>query len=392
MVLGRSAGEAPQLVKELSECRILLVDDVRANIDLLVNALHGEYKLSVALDGEAALRAIEKNAPDLVLLDIMMPGIDGYEVCRRIRAGEKGRDIPVMFLSSLEEATDKAHGFEVGGNDYLTKPFEAIEVQARVKSLLKAKAYADAVREAAERELRVAREIQMGILATDVAGRTAGTGLDVHALIEPARQVGGDLYEVLRPSAEKVVIVIGDVMGKGIPASLFMAVALTLLRTIVRQTQQPDEILARLNDELEAQNARRMFVTMSCVVIDVATGRATGASAGHHALLLILRKGAPQFVFPSSGMVLGLRPAQRYSVQSLELAVGDTLLLYTDGVPDAENAESEQFENGRIVNCFTDGESRTAAQSASRLLDAVHTFAAGAPPTDDIAVLAVRRG
>ena len=103
-----------------------------------------------------------------------------------------------MFLSSLEDVKDKTRGFEVGANDYVTKPFEILEVKARVRSLLKAKAYADAVKAAAERDLRIAREIQMGILPADVASRVRGTGLDVHALLEPAQQVGGDLYEVLR--------------------------------------------------------------------------------------------------------------------------------------------------------------------------------------------------
>ena len=138
-------------MKDLSECRILIVDDVKANVDVLVQALRGEYKLSVALDGEGALRSAAKDTPDLVLLDIMMPGIDGYEVCRRLRAGEQTRDIPVMFLTSLEDVQDKARGFEIGGNDYLTKPFEILEVKARVRSLVRAKAYADAIRAARKR-------------------------------------------------------------------------------------------------------------------------------------------------------------------------------------------------------------------------------------------------
>ena len=126
-----------------------------------------------------------------MLLDIVMPGIDGYEVCRRLRAAPATRELPIMFLSSLEDVKDKTRGFELGANDYVTKPFEVLEVKARVRSLLKAKAYADAVKAAAERDLRIAREIQMGILPADVASRVRGTGLDVHALLEPAQQVGG---------------------------------------------------------------------------------------------------------------------------------------------------------------------------------------------------------
>src|SRR5580704_6640305 len=146
-------------MKDLSESRVLVVDDTETNIDVLVQTLGGEYNLSVALDGESALRSIEKNPPDIVLLDIVMPGLDGYAVCSRIRGNEAWRDIPVMFLSSLEDAQDKARGFEAGGNDYVTKPFEPLEVRARVRSLLRSKAYSDAVREAHARDLSIAHDI-----------------------------------------------------------------------------------------------------------------------------------------------------------------------------------------------------------------------------------------
>jgi len=145
-------------VKDLSQCRVLIVDDVKANVDVLVQALRNDHKLSVALDGESALRSVEKNPPDLVLLDIVMPGLDGYEVCRRLRAAPNTQEIPVMFLSSLDEVKNKTLGFEVGGNDYLTKPFEVLEVKARVRSLLKAKAYSDAVKEEMAAELAIARD------------------------------------------------------------------------------------------------------------------------------------------------------------------------------------------------------------------------------------------
>ncbi len=260
-------------MKELSDCRVLIVDDVKANVDVLVQALSGEYKLSVALGGQQALDAVRRSPPDLILLDIVMPDIDGYEICRRLRAAEATRELPIMFLSSLEDVNDKTRGFEVGGNDYLTKPFEILEVKARVRSLLKAKAYAEAVKAAAERDLRIAREIQMGLLPANISAQIQGTGLDVHAVLEPARQVGGDLFEVLRLGPDRVLVAVGDVSGKGIPAALFMAVAMTLLRSLARQGHTPEEILRQLNDELLQQNPRGMFVTLQCLVFDLAAGQ-----------------------------------------------------------------------------------------------------------------------
>ena len=377
-------------IKDLSECRILIVDDVKANVDMLVEALHDEYKLSVALDGGNALKQAEKNPPDLVLLDIVMPGIDGYEVCRRLRESEQTREIPIMFLSSLEDVQDKARGFEMGGNDYLTKPFEMLEVKARVRSLLKAKAYADAVREAMERDLSIAREIQMGILPADFSPCTDGTGLDIFAMMEPAKQVGGDLYEVLRVDDDHVVVVIGDVSGKGIPAALFMAVTVTLVRSMARQLLRPEEILSRLNDELAAQNPRGMFVTVACLVIDLRTGRITGASAGHNALLLVRPTGALQPVFPSSGMVAGLFPDRPITSESLQLKAGDTLVMFTDGVTDAANPDQESFGDDRLMDCLANDLKGSARDTVEKVAGAVRAFSAGAPQFDDITILAVR--
>ncbi len=378
-------------MKDLSESRILIVDDVKANVDVLVHALRGDYKLSVALDGASALRSLERNPADLVLLDIMMPpGPDGYEVCRQIRASDATRDIPVMFLSSLEDVQDKARGFEAGGNDYLTKPFEILEVKARVQALLKAKAYADAVKDAMARDLRIAREIQMGILPADLAAVTRGTDLDVQAIIEPAKKVGGDLYEVLRADDDRIVVAVGDVSGKGIPAALFMAVAVTVLRTLARHIVEPDEILTRLNDELAAQNPRGMFVTIQCLVFDLATKRVTCAGAGHHQLVILSPGQAPRLAFPSSGRPAGLLPLNRIESESMPLSPGDTFVLFSDGVSEATNAADEFFGEDRLLAELDLASSESPAVIVRRTLDAVRDFAGSAPQSDDITILAAR--
>ena len=377
-------------MKNLSDSRVLIVDDVKDNIDVLVNALRDEYKLSVALDGTAALRSVEKQSPDLVLLDIMMPGIDGYEVCRQLRAREATREVPVMFLSALEDVQNKARGFEVGGNDYLTKPFELLEVQARVRSLLKAKAYADAVREAMARDLRIAREIQMGILPTDLASITKGTGLDVHAVIEPARQVGGDLYEVLRVSDSRVVVALGDVSGKGIPAALFMAVAVTGLRTLARQIERPDEILRRLNDELVEQNPRGMFVTLQCLVIDTKERRVLCAGGGHHKLAVLTSNQPPRLACESSGRPIGLMPANPITCETIALEPGETFVLYSDGVSEAMNPQDDLYGEDRLLATLAASRDAAPVEIVSRVLADVRAFADGAKQSDDITILAVR--
>jgi len=377
-------------VNDLSESRILIVDDAKTNIDILVEALRGEYKLSVATDGAAALRSVEKSPPDLVLLDIMMPGIDGYEVCRQLRAQESTRELPVMFLSSLEDVKDKTRGFEVGGNDYLTKPFEVLEVKARVRSLLKAKAYTDAIREAMARDLRIARDIQMGILPTDLAKATSASDLDVHAIIEPAQKVGGDLYEVLRASDDRVVVALGDVSGKGIPAALFMAVAVTILRTLARHIADPAEILSRLNDELAKQNPRGMFVTMQCLVFDLEHRRVSCAGAGHHQLAVLSPGRPPRLGCSSSGRPAGLMASNPIERETFPLEPGETFVLFSDGVSEAMNAAEDFYGDERLLMALSASAGTSAAETVATVLADVRAFVAGAKQSDDITVLAAR--
>ena len=377
-------------MQDLSESRILIVDDVKSNIDILVEALRDEYKLSVALDGAAALRNVEQRAPDLVLLDIVMPGIDGYEVCRRLRAQQSTHDLPIMFLSSLEDVKDKTRGFEVGGNDYLTKPFEVLEVKARVRSLLKAKAYADAIREAMARDLRIAREIQMGILPADLAEVTSGTDLDVHAIIEPAQKVGGDLYEVLRASDDRIVVALGDVSGKGIPAALFMAVTVTILRTLARHIADPAEILRRLNDELAKQNPRGMFVTMQCLVFDFEHRHVSCAGAGHHQLAIISPGRPPRLACPSSGRPAGLMASNPIERETFPLEPGETFVLFSDGVSEAMNAAEDFYGDERLLMTLSASAQTPAADTVATLLADVRAFAGGAKQSDDITILAAR--
>ena len=123
-------------MEELSNSTVLVVDDNKTNIDILVNILHSEYEVSVAMNGKSALQIVNTDLPDLILLDIMMPGMDGYEVCRRIKSEPQTSGIPIIFITSMSEIQNKTKGFELGAVDYITKPFDVMEVKARVKTHL----------------------------------------------------------------------------------------------------------------------------------------------------------------------------------------------------------------------------------------------------------------
>src|SRR6266403_1121389 len=284
-------------MKKLADCRVLLVDDAKANLDILVEGLKSDHKLSLALNGESALQVAARTPPDLVLLDIVMPGLDGYEVCRRLRQMPETAEVPIMFLSSLEEVQNKTRGFEAGANDYLTKPFEMLEVKARVRSLLKAKAYSDAAKEQIASELRVAREIQMGMLPHDFARLEQAYNISFDAVLEPAREVGSDLYSVCAAG--------------------------------------PERILARLNDELAADNPSGMFVTFLCAVFEPRSGRLVLANAKQCRPVLLRRGDSPRWAVKDLGTALGFEPGITFERTELTLHEGDALILYTDGVSEA---------------------------------------------------------
>ena len=248
----------------------------------------------------------------------------------------------------------------------------------------------DAIREARAREMRIAREIQMGILPADLAAATRGTGLDVHAVIEPAREVGGDLYEVLRVSDDRVVVALGDVSGKGIPASLFMAVSVTVLRTLARQFVEPDDILRRLNDELAEQNPRGMFVTLQCLVFDLAKGRVSCAGAGHHQLAILSPGCPPRLAFPSTGRPAGLMPFNPVESESAALAAGDTFVLYSDGVSEAMDPAEDFYGEERLLAELARLGDAGPKAIVDGVLESVRSFAAGAKQSDDITILAAR--
>jgi phosphoserine phosphatase RsbU/P len=377
-------------MKNLSDCRVLLVDDAKANLDILVEGLKSDHKLSLALNGEMALQIAARTPPDLVLLDIVMPGLDGYEVCRRLRRMPETAEVPIMFLSSLEEVQNKTRGFEAGANDYLTKPFEMLEVKARVRSLLKAKAYSDAVKEQIAGELRVAREIQMGMLPHDFTAVEQAYPVGFGAVLEPAREVGGDLYGVCAAGPERLVIFLGDVSGKGIPASMFMVRAVSLARLLAREIAEPERILARLNDELAAENPSGMFVTFLCGVFERGSSRLVLANGGHCRPVLLPAGEAPRWAVKNLGTALGFESGLEFERTELTLREGDALILYTDGVIEAFNPQDECYGSDRLLADAGVLAGQSPSAITAGLLQKVRTFAGTAPQSDDIAILALR--
>jgi phosphoserine phosphatase RsbU/P len=215
--------------------------------------------------------------------------------------------------------------------------------------------------------------------------------LDVFAHMIPAREVGGDLYDIVKLDGNRVVITIGDVCGKGVPASLFMAITQTVMRLVVRAGQDLQAEIGAANNLLVANNREEMFTTLFCGVLDVHSGTMTYCNCGHNPPL-VLRRGQDTFdSLRNCGPPLGMMDDMNYVPKSIVLAPGDTLLLYTDGVTEAEDPKSAQFGMERLQQAMLDMRNEPARTLVEHVVKRVVEFAKGAPQSDDITCVAVVR-
>jgi len=239
-------------------------------------------------------------------------------------------------------------------------------------------------------ELRAAREIQMGMLPDPQAIEGKPANLDFYALLEPAQEVGGDLYDAFMLDERRLFFMIGDVSGKGVPASLFMALTKTLCKSLARQEPITlGQVLSSVNDEISRDNPAMMFVTAILGVIDSSSGDVELCNAGHNAPILLHSKQAPRELDGAGGPPLGLDAGFTYPTQRLRLDEGDILVLITDGITEAENSRLAQYGLARTLQCLAKGPRGSATAVCQRLHADVKHFTAGASPSDDLTLLAV---
>jgi serine phosphatase RsbU (regulator of sigma subunit)/CHASE2 domain-containing sensor protein len=240
-----------------------------------------------------------------------------------------------------------------------------------------------------EAEMASAAAIQRAMLPRDEAGGVAADRLDIFAHMTPAREVGGDLYDIVKLDQDRVAITIGDVCGKGIPASLFMAITQTVMRLVVRTGADLQAEIKTANDLLVANNTEDMFTTLFCGVIDVKAGTLTYCNCGHNPPLL-LRHGEGAFeTLPNCGPPLAVMEGITYAPRTLALAPGDLLLLYTDGVTEAEDTQTAQFGMRRLQQAILETRDAPARRVVEHLVAQVVAFAGGAPQSDDITCVAI---
>lgn len=281
-------------MNEPAKSRLLVVDDDRVNRMLMGRYLESEgHTVQFAVNGRDALEKLYGAHFDLVLLDIEMPEMNGYQVLEEIRQVPAWRDIPVIVTTALEELESVVRCIENGAEDYLTKPVNRVLLKARIDASLEKKRLRDqqtAFLHQLEQEMELARKTQLSILPETLPNPP---GFEFGALMIPARAVGGDFYEFIELGESRWGLVIGDVSDKGLPAALFMTLTYSLVKAQAESGKSPAEVLREVNRHLLSMNALNMFVTILYGILDCNNGIFDYARAGHLVPSIFDWQGAP---------------------------------------------------------------------------------------------------
>ena len=241
-----------------------------------------------------------------------------------------------------------------------------------------------------ESELDFAKDIQIGFLSMDE--KEEGSEDPFHELtpfLLPAKEVGGDFYDFFKLDDGRLCVVVGDVSGKGVPAALFMMVSRIVLRTMAQNLKSVVETFERANYELAKRNRANMFVTVWMGFVDLKTGHVEFASAGHNPPVIRHKDGSAEFAKSKAGVVMAAMENSHYKMQTLELAPGDTLFLYTDGVTEATNEHNELFGNDRLLDALTHGGGKGTKEMCRFVKRQIDAFTRKASQFDDITMLAM---
>ena len=378
--------------------KILVVDDEPDVEPLVLQRMRRDirprkYEFVFAHNGVEAVELLNKDEDiDMVISDINMPQMDGLTLLEQI--SEINPNIRSIIVSAYGDMKNIRTAMNRGAFDFVTKPLDFGDLRVTIERTLR---HMEEWREALssrdklvalQNELDVASGIQQSILPTVFPSRD---DYQIYASMEPARNVGGDFFDVVRLQGDRVGLAIADVSDKGVPAALFMMSSRTWMKGAAISSPEPGTVLGEVNALLHEDNETQMFVTVLYAVYDPETGEFTYASGGHDAPLLVHPDGSSELLPLTGGIALGIVSDLAYGQNSVVLDHGDTLVLYTDGVTEAMNGEGEQFGIERLCKVFSDRAPKDANEAAHKIFEAVNTFADGAAQSDDITCLTLRR-
>ncbi len=408
---------------DMSECTIMVVDDTEANIAILVDLLGNDYDISVALDGQSALEDICDNPPDLILLDIMMPVMDGYQVLAEVKNDPRFRQIPVIMISDIDEMTSVIKCIEMGADDYLPRPINAVLLQARIGAVLEKKRLLDKERlyaESLEFNMEIGRQIQNGFFPDSLPQID---GWQIVTYFQASRQVSGDFYDVFNlPNKDGVCFLIADVCEKGVGAALFMALFRTLIRafselyygmglpdsfdkgsencslqstggqqlTDSNYTCALEIIISHINNYIATiHDKANMFATLFWGIIEPENGMLSYINGGHVSVVVVGKNGIRTVLEPT-GPAVGMFPDMSFEAKRIKIYPGEFLIALTDGVTEARDVNGGFYGEDKLMQLLS-----LPVESAENMLDSITKNLAEhnafAEQSDDITMMIIHR-
>ena len=379
--------------------KILVVDDEPDILDLVELTLVSEgFRVLKATRGEEALELAERERPQLVLLDVGMPGMDGFEALESMRRNPATRSIPVILLTARAQISDKLRGISSGAEDYITKPFDPRDLVDRVNSSLKplepsgGSGRVDALEEWSgeitqlAQHLETASEIQRALLPKEAP---SAPGINAAGWHQSSLNVSGDFYDFIALDNGQWGVAVADIKGKGIPAALLMVMARTVLRIAARDLAPPHETLKRVNDFLADETEPDLFATMVYAAVDPRTRRVTYSNGGHHYPILARADGTVRHL-RRGGPLVGAFPDAQFETETVPLNTGDRILIYTDGVTDMLNERGESFGEERLEEIVRSEPQGDSEQLCAAVRERLLRFNSAPNPADDLTIVALQ--
>ncbi len=385
---------------------ILIVDDSEDNRNLLSLMLREDgYDIVEAVNGEDALAKVHENPPDLILLDVMMPGMDGYEVCERLKRDELLKEIPVIFLSGLGKVKDKIRGLEIGGADYVAKPFHMGETLARIRTHLKIRRLTKDVlianralldkQERLDEDLRAAGGIQRSLLPKRLP---ESTQLEMAWKFIPSETIGGDIFNVFSLDGRHYAFYMLDVSGHGVPSALVTVSVSQILQPhsegiLMQQIAEPPyykllsprEVLERLDREYPIERFEKYF-TVFYGIIHMDSEELVYSSAGHPPAILLRESGQTELL-DEGGPIIGLGSSIPFDMGQKKLIRGDKMILYTDGVLECQNERGEFYGSERFLRVLKQSRDQNLDVILDKVIEDIKSFCVDVKPQDDITLL-----
>lgn len=366
---------------------ILIVEDNREAREILeARLIANNYAVITAPDGEVGLKRAIEELPDLILLDILMPKMDGLEVCRRIKGDPSLPFMPIILVTAKADSKDVIAGLKAGGDEYLAKPVDHGALMARVQSMLRIKDLHDTVimqSDQLKAQLHTATRIQ-SLFWPKIP--KFSDNFYVWAVSVPAGYVGGDLYDVIPLSDNSVLTYVADVSGKGVPAALIMAALSTKVRSEALLHNDIGRMLSVINDSVyELTSDEGYFASIIMARFWQQTGKVQLVKAGHPDPLWIIEKKSKELP-PFKGISLGVTPDVIYPTIEIYLTPGDSLFLFSDGVSEAENDDLDLFGVDRLTHHI---QSSQGPPWGPELLKSIASWRGAQHANDDLTILEI---